>query len=119
MRTLPFFLLAPALLLPVSCAQKPAAPADKDPADQPGPKTERVRIVITADTIAKADDAFPIIEPVWHSVKIDGSYADYLASVAKFSRGQRLLAAVFRYRAAVHNGGHDQFYFTPEGIVWE
>jgi hypothetical protein len=79
---------------------------------------ERVRVVIDENTIA-TNDVQAIIEPVWFTGNIYGSYADYETSLAKFSRGQRLIFAMSWYAAEVNNGGHDQFYFNSTGIVWE
>src|SRR5262245_33226608 len=82
------------------------------------PKTERVRLVIDENELA-SKDAFAIIEPVWWTANIYGSYDDYESSLARFSRAQRMIFAMEWYMAEVNNGGHDQFYFNSTGIVWE
>ncbi len=79
---------------------------------------ETVRLCVDAEVIAGAD-LFSIIEPLWWTVDIYGPFADYEASLLRYSRGQRLLHAVRWYMIEVNNGGHDQFYFNSTGIVWK
>jgi hypothetical protein len=78
---------------------------------------ERVHVVIDEKAIATMD-AFAIIEPVWWTGNVSGSYEDYESSLARFSRGQRILYAIHWYQAEVFNGGHQRFYSNPTGIVW-
>jgi len=77
-----------------------------------------VRIDIDDTTIAKTEDPFVIIDPVWELADFNGSNAEYEASLARFSRPQRLVWAVLWYDAEVCNGGHHQFYLNPTGMVW-
>ena len=77
----------------------------------------RVHVTIDRSVIA-GDDAFAVIEPVWWTANIYEGPKVYEASLAPFTRPQRLLFAVHWYRAEVNNGGHDQFYFNSTGIVW-
>jgi len=55
--------------------------------DGKGPEMERVRVVSDEEMVA-TKDAFAIIEPVWWTGDIYGSYKDYESSLARFSRGQ-------------------------------
>ena len=68
--------------------------------------------------IAAADDAYTIIEPVWHLGNIYEGATAYGASLVRFSQPQRHVWAICWYRAEVNNGGHDQFYSNSTGIVW-
>jgi hypothetical protein len=63
-------------------------------------------------------DPSAVMEPVWWSTNIYGSLEDYEASLARFSREQRLIVALQWYIAEVNNGGHEQFYSNSTGIVW-
>jgi hypothetical protein len=81
-------------------------------------KMRRVRVVIDENAIA-SKDVGEIIHPVLWWGNIYESYSDYEASLAQFSRAQRLVFAMVWYETEVNNGGHDQFYRNSTGIVWE
>jgi hypothetical protein len=92
--------------------------ATKDrPEDSKAAKKERVHVVIDENTVA-TQDAETIIEPIWSIANLK-SKVDYDSSLAKLSRGQRLIFAISLYGAEMDNGGHDQFYFNSSGMVWE
>src|SRR5687768_16273166 len=76
-------------------------------AGQAPPPTETVALRVDADVLA-GGDFFAIIEPLWWTVDLYGSPADYEASLQPYSRGQRLLHAVRWYTVEINNGGHDQ-----------
>lgn len=78
---------------------------------------ESVHIRVDREVLL-GNDAFKIIEPVWWTADIYHGPDAYEASLAPFSRAQRLLFAIQWYRAEVNNGGHDQFYSNSTGIVW-
>lgn len=67
--------------------------------------------------IAEIDSAMDLIEPLWWTVETTSPEA-YEASLAPFTRAQRLVYAIEMYRAEVDNGGHGQFYGNSSGIVW-
>lgn len=71
------------------------------------------------DATLKAGDPWEIIHPVWWTVKIYDGPEEYERSLTKLSRPQRLMFALFWYRAEVNNGGHHQFYSNSTGIVWK
>ncbi len=79
---------------------------------------KEVNIEVTDKTL-DADDYFAVIEPVYYSVRIDGSPAQYENDLAQFSREQRYVLACHWYLGEVFNGGHDQFYDNDTGIVWK
>src|SRR5262245_59750249 len=80
-------------------------------------KIETVPVRIDEATIAEGD-AWRIIEPVSQLANIYDGPAEYDRSLHRFSRPQRLVVAVWWYRAEVNNGGHHQFYANSTGIVW-
>lgn len=80
-------------------------------------KYESVRIRVDQEVLL-GDDTFAVIEPVWWKANIYDGPDAYEASLAPFTRYQRLLFAILWYQAEVNNGGHDQFYFNSTGIVW-
>lgn len=84
----------------------------------PTRKLKKVRVLIDRKTIAEKQ-AWEILDPVKSSLNLDGSHDDYVKSVARFSKGQRYLSALDWYLAEVNNGGHDQFYSNPTGILWD
>ena len=98
-----------------SGAQAAAAPAQGAPADD-GMREEA--IVVDSRTIA-AGDVQALIEPLWWSVNIYDSWAEYEATLKPFTERQRHLFAIQWYRSEVSNGGHAQFVYNSTGIVWE
>jgi hypothetical protein len=78
--------------------------------------TEHLKI---DDVVIDKGDVHEIMDPVWWTMNIYDGEQKYLESVAQLSQGQRHLCAVMWYLAEVDNGGHDQFYWNPTGIVWE
>lgn len=84
----------------------------------PVPKKQRVRMIIDEHTIS-TQDVYDIIAPVRYTANIFGSYAEYEASLARFSHAQRIVLAICWYEVEVNNGGHYQFYWNSTGIVWE
>lgn len=86
----------------------------------PNMDADRVTVHIRIDDEAiDRGDAWSIVEPVWWNVEIHKGVAEYEQTLARFSREQRLLSAVFWYTSEVDNGGHDQFYSNSTGIVWK
>jgi Domain of unknown function (DUF4375) len=69
--------------------------------------------------VLHGDDAFAVIAPVWWTANIYRGPGEYEASLAEFTPSQRWFFAIWWYRAEVNNGGHDQFYRNPTGIVWQ
>ncbi len=84
---------------------------------RPGVRWEARHIRIDKARLAAIDDVMDLIEPLWWTVNISSPEA-YEASLAPFTRGQRLVYALQMYRLEVDNGGHGQFYGNSGGIVW-
>jgi hypothetical protein len=80
---------------------------------------ESVHLRVDPDVL-RGDDAyaFAAIAPVYWTANIYRGPGEYEASLAAFTPPQRRLFALWWYRAEVNNGGHDQFYYNPTGIVW-
>lgn len=78
----------------------------------------KIAYITVDDSVIDSGDISAVIEPVWWLGNIYEDYATYEQSLAQFSQEQRLVFAIFWYQAEVDNGGHDQFYFNPTGIVW-
>jgi hypothetical protein len=68
--------------------------------------------------IEAAKEPYEVLEPLWFLVDFYEDMATYEASLARFSRPQRLVWAICLYRGEVNNGGHDQFYSNSSGLVW-
>jgi hypothetical protein len=111
-------MVACVLIVAASCGRQDDGPRKIVVDDMKPPKMERVRMIIDEKAI-REKDAYEILQPAWLTADIYGSYDDYVASLAKFSRDQRLMVAVWWYLAEVNNGGHGQFYSNSTGIVWE
>ena len=79
---------------------------------------ETVRFIVD-ETVINANGDFEVIAPVFWSVSIYDGEKQYEKDLAAFSLPQRYVFAIEWYMAEVNNGGHDQFYFNPTGIVWE
>jgi len=102
-------------LTTVSCDLKPQTDITPKPAGSNSKTMQHLKI---DDSVIDSKDSYSVIEPVWYSADIyDGEQA-YENSLKKFSVEQRYLYAVAWYLSEVNNGGHDQFYFNPTGIVW-
>ena len=84
---------------------------------RPGVRWEARHIRIDEARLAAIDDVMDLIQPLWWTVNISSPEA-YEASLAPFTRGQRLVYALQMYRLEVDNGGHGQFYGNSGGIVW-
>ncbi|HEV8190608.1 MAG TPA: DUF4375 domain-containing protein [Ktedonobacterales bacterium] len=80
---------------------------------------ESVHLRVGPDVL-RGDDvyAFAAMAPVYWTANIYRGPGEYEASLAAFTPSQRRLFAIWWYRAEVNNGGHDQFYYNPTGIVW-
>lgn len=63
--------------------------------------------------------AWKLIQPLWYTVSIYGTYDVYEQDLEAFSDAQRKLLALFWYDAEVCNGGHSQFFSNSTGIVWK
>lgn len=79
----------------------------------------KVRVVIDDEAVASATDVLDLIEPLLERVDVDGSWARYVATLRPFSSSQRYLFAIWWYRAAVNHDGHEHFFWSVTGIVWE
>jgi hypothetical protein len=75
-------------------------------------------VTVDEKTIA-TKDAWAIIDPFALTARTRGSYQDYESSLAKLSRGQRLMQAMQWYQIETSDGGHEQFYLSDSGIMWE
>jgi hypothetical protein len=110
------------LLLVVICTTIGCGRSDNPPAvikaEKPTGRLEEFHIVVDEERIANSD-CHKIMEPVWFTANIYGSYDEYEASLAPFSKPQRLVLAMRWYLAEVENRGHDQFFSNSTGIVWE
>lgn len=69
--------------------------------------------------VLEKNNLFAAIEPVYWALNIDDGPEEYKRSLQGFSRSQRLILAVWWYRAEVNNGGHGQFYFNGTGVMWK
>lgn len=74
---------------------------------------------ITVEDVMNIEDSWDILEPVYGTVNIYGSYEEYLESAKLFTLEQRYLLAMTWYFIEVNNGGHHQFFYNSTGIVWE
>jgi hypothetical protein len=82
-------------------------------------ETNRVHVVIDDAAVASATDVLDLIEPLVECVDIDGSWARYARTLRPFSSSQRYLFAIWWYRSAVNHDGHEHFFWSVTGIVWE
>jgi len=71
------------------------------------------------DSVIAIRDPMAVINPLWWSVNIYDSKAEYEKDLESFSFHQRSVLALMWYMAEVNNGGHFQFYTNSTGIVWE
>ena len=74
---------------------------------------------ITVEDIEKIEDIWDVLDPVYWTIDIYGTYEDYLKSAESLTLEQRYLNAVSWYFMEVNNGGHFQFLDNSTGIVWE
>lgn len=117
----PLLSLVIALFLASGC-QRRQDPKEIPPEPEFKPRTfewEHVHVRLDEESVKKAGDWFGVIEPVKSCAKIYDSFEDYEESLRRFSRAQRLFAAIDWYLMEVNNGGHDQFYSNSTGIVWK
>lgn len=70
------------------------------------------------DAVIQAGNVGKIADAYWWSVDIYNGPAAYEACLQPFSSGQRLLHAYQWYTSEVSNGGHEQFFCNPTGVVW-
>ncbi len=104
-------------ILGVAVVLTSMACARSDPPSAPGMEYSKVHVLVDRAVILGTDPA-AVIDPVWWTANIYAGFKEYEASLAAFSRSQRLLFAIMWYRSEVANGGHEQFYFNSTGIVW-
>ncbi|WP_024466440.1 DMP19 family protein [Treponema pedis] len=64
-------------------------------------------------------DLYRLVDPMWWTVNIYGTYEEYLKSADGLTLEQRYLLAIQWYEAEVDNGGHHQFFSNSTGIVWK
>ena len=73
----------------------------------------------TVEQIQNIEESWDILQPMYWTVNIYGTYEEYLKSAESFTIEQRYLLAVNWYFMEVNNGGHYQFFANYTGIVWE
>lgn len=114
-----FVLLIALSILMASCGSlNTAKPVEKEKAREEQPKVSKVvHVKIDGQMIAKATSYSEIMRPVLGDIY--GSHDQYMGSLSRFSRSQRLLFAIDWYLDEVNNGGHKQFFLNPTGIVCE
>ena len=78
----------------------------------------RVADMAVGDRAFAQGDIAHILMPVRHSVETEYGLPEYEASLARFSRPQRLANAVFVYVEAVKSEGHCEFFNSADGIMW-
>lgn len=59
-------------------------------------------------------DLYRLIAPMWYTVNIYGTHEEYLKSAKDFTLEQRYLLALQWYTVETDNGGHHQFFSTPQ-----
>ena len=74
---------------------------------------------ITVEDVKNIEDIWDVLEPVYWTIDIYGTYEDYLKSAESLTLEQRYLNAISWYFMEVNNGGHFQFLDNSTGIVWE
>lgn len=83
-------------------------------------KKQTKHITINRETIENLKDYFwKIVEPIFWTGNIYGTYAEYEKSLENFSTEQRYLFAMNWLDSEVNNGGFPQFFENSTGIVWE
>lgn len=80
-------------------------------------RRESKHVKIDDSTIAAGDIGL-IFDAFWYSVDIYQGPEIYEECVAKLTRGQRLLFAFQWYTSETSNGGHEQFFCNPTGVVY-
>lgn len=63
-------------------------------------------------------DVQAVLSPAWWSMELCEGKKAYEASVARFSRPQRALAALRGYDLEVQTGGHWQYFLNAAGTAW-
>jgi hypothetical protein len=79
----------------------------------------RVADMAVGDSAFERGDISQILNPVRYSVETDYGELEYEASLARFSRPQRLANAVFAYCETVKSLGHCEFFNSSEGVMWQ
>ena len=77
------------------------------------------KLFVVDEKLINSNDPQAVIDPVWWSVSIYDGEEIYEEALKHFTVPQRHVFAIQWYSAEVNNGGHDQFYTNPTGIVWE
>lgn len=103
------------ILLCFSCKQKEKNENAKNKVEQ---KVTKKQITIN-DSVIASRDPMAVIDPLWWTVKIYDSKAEYEKGFELYSFHQRSVFAIMWYMGEVNNGGHYQFYTNSTGIVWE
>jgi len=70
------------------------------------------------EAFVSTHDASDTLDPVGWTIDIEGDVATYARCLRGFSREQRLMYGLLSYYAEVDNGGHQQFFANPTGIVF-
>lgn len=86
---------------------------------EPGKIKYKEKHFVIDDSTIKSGDIWKIIEPAWVSISIYDDLEVYKNDLKQFSIPQKYIFAICWYRTEVNNGGHEQFYLNPTGIVWE
>lgn len=71
------------------------------------------------NSVIASRDPMAVIDPLWSTVNIYDSKAEYEKDLEPYSFHQRSVFAIMWYIGEVNNGGHYQFYTNSTGIVWE
>jgi len=79
----------------------------------------RVADMAVGDGAFERGDISQILDPVRHSVETEYGISEYQASLARFTRPQRLANGVFCYVEAVRDVGHCEYFNSPDGVMWE
>ena len=79
---------------------------------------ETRHITITADDIRSGKtDAAGAVEPLTLGVSL-GSFEGFISDIAVFTAEQTNVFALLAYLRLTAEGGHEKFFFEPEGMVW-
>ena len=71
------------------------------------------------EDLAPTDFCVELIQPVWETVNIYGTYEEYEETLKSYTIEQRYLLAMHWLGAEVANGGFQQFLSNSTAIVWE
>ena len=75
-------------------------------------------ILINDDGEVDSEEIIDILEPLYKKVSFN-SYLEYKKTMNSFTEQQQIVFVLDCYQGEVNNGGHDQFFYNPTGIVWE